>query len=386
MSALVTDADSRQVLAIIRSLGEKGIAVSAGDSRGWAMGFFSKYCADKLLYPSPVENSNLFQRRLLAYFSKRQIDVFMPVSNPILLSVSRSLDEFSKHTVVPIPPYATVMKALDKSLTLKVAEGTPQPVTFSPEKPSAISRIAKEANYPVVIKPRVSSGSRGIKYANNAAELAYYFKITAEKYGVPLVQEYIPGDEMYGVSVLLNRDAKVRAFFVHKRIRQFPLTGGPSTYRVSVSNRLLVDLGTKLLKAMGWDGEAMVEFKVDPRDGMPKLIEVNPRFWGSLSLGIAAGVDFPYLLYKMAVEGDVQPAFNYRLGVKQRFLLFGDVFHFLASQDKLKLIPEFLRFYDRDLSYDIWSSEDLLPAIVRLLNGFRYVWSREMWEYAFTRA
>jgi len=66
--------------------------------------------------------------------------------------------------------------------------------------------------------------------------------------------------------------------------------------------------------------------------------------------------------------------------------LFGDVFHFLASQDKLKLIPEFLRFYDRDLSYDIWSSKDLLPAIVRLLNGFRYVWSREMWKYAFTRA
>jgi len=185
---------------------------------------------------------------------------------------------------------------------------------------------------------------------------------------------------------LLNRDAKVRAFFVHKRIRQFPLTGGPSTYRVSVFDRLLVDLGTKLLKAMGWYGVAMVEFKIDPRDGMPKLIEVNPRFWGSLSLGIAAGVDFPHLLYKMAVDGDVQPAFNYRLGVKQRFLLFGDVFHFLASQDKLKLIPEFLRFYDRDLSYDIWSSGDPLPALVRLLNGLRYVWSREMWEYAFTRA
>jgi len=386
MSALVTDADSRQVLAIIRSLGAKGIAVSAGDSRRWAMGFFSKYCAEKLLYPSPVENSNLFQRRLLAYLSKRQIDVFMPVSNHILLSISRSLDEFSKFTSVPIPPFATVMKALDKSLTLKVAEGIPHPLTFSPEKRSDISKIAKEANYPVVIKPRLSSGSRGIKYANDATELVYYFKSTAERYGIPLVQEYIPGDEMYGVSMLLNRDAKVRAFFVHKRIRQFPLTGGPSTYRVSVFDRLLVDLGTKLLKAMGWYGVAMVEFKIDPRDGMPKLIEVNPRFWGSLSLGIAAGVDFPYLLYKMAVDGDVQPAFNYRLGVKQRFLLFGDVFHFLASQDKLKLIPEFLRFYDRDLSYDIWSSGDPLPALVRLLNGLRYVWSREMWEYAFTRA
>ena len=35
----------------------------------------------------------------------------------------------------------------------------------------------------------------------------------------------------------------------------------------------------------------------------PKLIEVNPRFWGSLALAIYAGIDFPYLLYKLAMEG-----------------------------------------------------------------------------------
>ena len=381
----MTDSDSRQVLAIIRSLGKKGIAVSAGDHKRFAMGFFSKYCTKIVLYPSPVENPDLFKRRLLRYVSKNKVDVFMPISNPILLSVSRSLNEFSKHTSVPIPPFTTVMNALDKSLTFKVAERIPHPVTFLPEKYSDVSKIAKEANYPLVIKPRISSGSRGINYANNAAELAYYFKVTAEKYGIPLVQEYIPGDEMYGVSALLNKDAKVRAFFVHKRIRQFPLSGGPSAYAVSVSNELIAKMGIKLLEEMGWYGVAMVEFKVDPRDGKPKLIEVNPRFWGSLSLAIEAGVDFPYLLYRLAADGDVQPRYNYKVGVKSRFLLFGDIFHLLASPKNPKLIMEFLRFHEKNLSYDILDIRDLLPAFVRMFNGLRYVFDREMWEYAFTR-
>jgi predicted ATP-grasp superfamily ATP-dependent carboligase len=386
MSVFVTDSDSRQVLAIIRSLGKRGIAVSAGESRRTAMGFFSKYCTRKVLYPPPVENPELFKRRMLEYVAKHKIDVFMPVSNPILVSVSRSLDEFSKHTSVPIPSSATLMKALDKALTGEFSVGIPQPVTLLLKKHSEISQIAKETNYPVVIKPRISSGSRGIKYASNANELVHYFKVTAEKYGIPLIQEYIPGDEIYGVSALLNMDSKVRASFVHKRVRQFPLTGGPSTYRVSVSNRPIAEIGIRLLEQIGWQGVAMVEFKVDPRDGTPKLMEVNPRFWGSLSLAIEAGIDFPHLLYRMAIDGDVHPVFNYKTGVKQRFMLFGDIFHFLASRNKLKLMPEFLKIYEEDLHYDIWKNDDMLPAFVRMINGFRYVWSREMWDYSFTRA
>jgi len=200
------------------------------------------------------------------------------------------------------------------------------------------------------------------------------------------VQEYIPGNEIYGVSALLNKDSKPRAVFVHKRIRQFPITGGPSTYRVSVSKPSLAKLGLKLLEEMKWYGVAMVEFKIDIRDGKPKLIEVNPRFVGSLSLAIAAGVDFPHLLYKMAINGDIQPTYNYKIGVKSRFLLFGDVFHFLASREKLKLIPEFFKFCEKNLSYDIWNARDSLPAFIRLLSGLRYVWDREMWEYGFRRA
>ena len=386
MSVFVTESDARQVLAIIRSLGKRGIKVTAGDCKKLSIGFFSKYCDKKVLYPSPLENPELFKKSLLKYVANNEVDVLIPVSSSAVFTVSCSLDAFSRYVSVPIPPYETVMKAFDKASTAKIAEGIPRPKTYVPKKISEVHAIAKKVDYPTVVKPRVSSGSRGLKYANNPAELLYHFETTAKKYGYPLVQEYIPGNEIYGVSALLNKDSKPRAVFVHKRIRQFPVTGGPSTCRVSVSKPSLAKLGLKLLEEMKWYGVAMVEFKVDLRDGKPKLIEVNPRFWGSLSLAIAAGVDFPYLLYKLAVEDDVQPIFNYKVGVKARYLLFGDVFHFMDSPSKLKLLPEFMKFYERNLSYDILSIDDFLPAVIRLLNGATGAFSREMWEYAYTRA
>jgi predicted ATP-grasp superfamily ATP-dependent carboligase len=78
---------------------------------------------------------------------------------------------------------------------------------------------------------------------------------------------------------------------MHRRIREYPITGGASTAAESFYDPALRDLRLTLLRALNWHGVAMVEFKKDQRDGTHKLI--NAKFWGSLDLAIAAGVDFP---------------------------------------------------------------------------------------------
>jgi len=387
MSAFVTDADMRQVLAIMRSLGKKGIAITVGDSieNYFLLSFFSKYCKERVFYPSPLRDAETFSERLLKYVSKNKTDVLITVTDHASLAVSRRLREFRQYVRVAIPPYETLMKAVDKAQTMQICEETHRPLTFLPKKISEIYSLSKKLSYPIVVKPRFSSGSRGLKYATNSSQLIRFFKATTSMYGLPLIQEYIPGDEIYGVGALLNQESKPRAAFVYKRLRQFPISGGPSTYRISVLNPTVLNLGLKILQRIQWYGVAMLEFKIDPRDGKPKLMEINPRFWGSLNLAITAGVDFPYLFYKMAVEGDVQPVFNYKVGVKARYLLFGDVFHFLASPNKLRLLPGFLKFYEKDLSYDICHIDDPLPAVIQVINGVRYVFSSEMWQYAYFR-
>jgi predicted ATP-grasp superfamily ATP-dependent carboligase len=120
----------------------------------------------------------------------------------------------------------------------------------------------------------------------------------------------------------------------------------------------------------------MVEFKVDPRDNEPKLMELNPRFWGSLALAIHAGVDFPYLLYRMAMGEEFEPIVEYEVGVRCRWLLPGDILHFLHNPDRFRLEPSFFRF--RGTHDDILSREDPLPIVGLFLTLFSLLWDKDL--------
>jgi predicted ATP-grasp superfamily ATP-dependent carboligase len=143
-----------------------------------------------------------------------------------------------------------------------------------------------------------------------------------------VIQDYIPGAG-FGFYGLFNR-GELRAMFMHRRIRELPVTGGASTAAAAYYDERLRDLGVTLMTALKWHGVAMVEMKRDQRDGEYKLMEINPKFWGSLDLSIAAGVNFPYLACRMACDGDVEPVLDYDRHVKFRWLLPNDLLHVLA--------------------------------------------------------
>ena len=178
-----------------------------------------------------------------------------------------------------------------------------------------------------------------------------------------MVQELLPtGGETRGVSVLMDRAGAVWATFVHQRIREYPIDGGPSTLRVSVHDDVLVDRAVRLLREMGWSGMAMVEFKRDPRDGEFKLLEVYPRFVGSLQLAVDAGVDFPRLVHDAFLGGARPDPPDYRDGVMCRWLLPGDLLHFFANPQRWSLEPSFFQFRAPNLGYDICSLDDPGPV------------------------
>ena len=131
---------------------------------------------------------------------------------------------------------------------------------------------------------------------------------------VPIAQEYVPGDAECGFFALVDAGELV-VTFQHRRVRSYTYSGGASVYRVSVDDAGLREAGTRLLSSLDWHGPAMVEFKRDPRDGAFKLMEINPRFWGSLALPVHAGVDFPALYYRMARGEAVGPVHDYEVGV-----------------------------------------------------------------------
>lgn len=380
---LVTDGRSRASLSIVRSLGKKGIKVISGEAFT-CPSFYSRYTSQRILYPDPDKYFDLFIQRIFEVVKEEEIDVIFPVRDSTTLLLSKHKNELSHFTRIPTADYNTLMKGRDKAQTLKIAmdKGIPCPKTYFVEDDSDLREIISALKFPVLIKPRESSGSRGIKYVQSPKELLRSYDNIRADYDKLMIQEFIPHGGAYGVEMLFN-NGEPRAIFVHKRLREYPRSGGPSTLRESVRFPKIEECASVLLKALKWHGVAMVEFRVDSRDGIPKLMEINPRFWGSLSLAIHSGVDFPYLLYKMTMEGDVEPVFEYKIGVRTRWFLFGDILWFLSSPNKLTDLPEFFKF--RGVKDDILSLGDPMPALGVVLDGVISLTRKSRRKHVFER-
>lgn len=377
---LVTDSSERAALAVIRSLGKRNIEVTAGDSLNFNAGFLSKYCRHKVLYPSPKKDCQRFVKALLRLFRKERYDLLIPITDLTATLLSKYKEEFEPYVEVAIPSYDVAMNVFDKAKTIRIAadHNIPYPKTFFIEDAESVKAVANDVKYPAVIKPRskillVNNSAVTMKvtaknYVYNSenlianyAEIISQYKELVESNNLPLIQECVSGVG-YGVEALMHKSGS-KATFVHKRLREYPLTGGASTLRISVKNREMKEIGLEMLKALNWYGVAMVEFKIDRRDWRPKLMEVNGRFWGSLPLAIASGVDFPYLLYKMMKEGDIDSQIDYKIGVMQRWLLPGDLLWVLAAlrygHAKLHAVKDF--FASFTVPDDVISVDDFLP-------------------------
>lgn len=376
---LVTDGHWRKTLAAVRSLGKRGIEVIAGESSPVAASFFSKYCSRRLVYPSVHRHPEAFLAFLRQELRKSNYDLVMPMEEETLLLLARHREEFAPMARFPIPPYESIVKVRDKGWLLQHASqvGIPIPRTVWVKDMAELQTIKEAIPLPWVIKPRISSGSFGIAYVDRAQDLPEAYRKVHSQFPFPLIQERLPLEgEAVGCSALLDKGSRVKALFVHRRLREYPITGGPSTLRESVRHARIEKLGIRLLQSLNWYGVAMVEFKVDPRDNEPKLMELNPRFWGSLALAIYAGVDFPYLLYRMAMGEEFAPIVDYKVGVRCRWLLPGDILHFLQNPHRFHLKPSFFQF--RGIPDDILSCDDPLPIVGAFLTLLSLPWDKDL--------
>lgn len=375
MSAIVTFARNRIAYTLAKSLAKHHVAVTASDSVYPAMTFFSRYTHAFFLYPSYTRDPWGFVRCLYDRVKALHPEVLMPAHEETIL-LAAVKDRFAKHTRLPIAAYAQMTVARDKTAMTALAQRleVPTPQTYHVHDPQDLSCLSAAVTYPAVIKIPRGRGAWGLTYVRTPEELHAAYAATLHRFGtssgVPFVQEYIPGTG-YGVSALFNH-GEARALFVHKRLMEYPITGGASVDRVSTRHARMEAYACRLLTHLQWHGVAMVEFKLDQRTGTPVFLEVNPRFWGSLNQAVCAGVDFPRLLYEMAVAGDVAPVFHYRVGVRTRWF-FGRLQALLDALKRghgLRALHG-LQPFAWPTSYDDLDITDPLPFLVAPLPYLR---------------
>lgn len=392
MNVLITDGDNRAALAITRSLGRKGHRIVVGEKTFPSLASVSRYCSEGWIYPDPLNRPDDFLDDLLRTISNKRIDVLLPVTEITTGLVTENAGKLSGSCRLPFPDDNAFRIATNKLEILRLAErfGVPVPSTRVLRDKDVDDGEMAGLSFPVVVKPyrsriRTENGWRatGVSYARDPEELSVLLRKKGTWEFPVLLQERIHGP---GIGVFAcYQYGKMVSLFGHRRLREKPPSGGVSVLRESVpvtpQTRVYT---TKLLDHLKWHGVAMVEFKMDDRDGVPKLMEINGRFWGSLQLAIDAGVDFPEILLRIGKGETVEPVFSYKEGVRTRWF-WGDVdslaMLLLKNRASLHLpkghpgrmhaIFDFFRFFGKDLHYEIESWDDFRPSLHELSQRFR---------------
>ena len=379
-AALVTDGLWRKSLSAIRSLGKAGFRVHVMGDSWLTTGFWSRYTAEKIFSKTAAEDANEFGKNLLLSLEKTPRSVVFPMEEASLEWVAQNLSLVENRGSVLLPSLDAFYSAQDKGKTIQIVKklGIAHPETHEPQSAEElVTLISQFGSKPFVIKPRKGSGSSGVLYSESIVkhpQLEAFLLQHWEHYGRLLLQDRIPAHgKGQGVSLLMDREGECIATFAHERIQQYPNSGGPSTDRKSIHDPQIVEWSIALLKALHWKGIAMVEWKVDPRDGIPKIMEINPRFWGSLELAVRSGIDFPTLYAKAALGEKLKPQMNYPAQVRCRWFMPGEILRYLTQKPSdreslwefLKGIPHITEEWDpKDLRG--WIATFICTALLAL--------------------
>ena len=379
---LVTDGSQRKALAVVRSLGRKGACVITGEETSAPVAAFSRYSSESLVYPSAAKNPARFHLFLDTFMRKRPLDALFPMDDAVCDSVTSALDAgWAPGTPVALTPPEAYAVARDKLRTYLLAEKrhVKYPATDFPDGPAPALKTAQRLGFPCVLRPRTTSGGRGLRLIATERDFQPAYEDVLRDYGPPLVQEFIPPGDRFDVCLLFDRAGSMRASFVQRELRNYPLDRGPSTVQESAVRPDLVASAARLLGETGWRSVAEVEYMVDRRHSRPVLMEVNPRFWASTACAIASGVDFPALALLEALGEPVPGSHAYLPGVRVRWLVPGGLLHAAACL-RAGCLPEPLPPAPGGERLDIFELGDPWPVAGVISQIARHCLDREMWR------
>jgi predicted ATP-grasp superfamily ATP-dependent carboligase len=349
-SLLVTDGDERAALAVVRSLGKAGYTVHVGGPRRRTLAAVSRLAHASFVTPDPLSSPDEFGETVISYAAAQGLRLVLPVTEASLLAVLAVRDRMPD-VAVPFPP-VDVFRSVNDKLAL-AATARDLGLAYPPQwvldtRDDAVHLDLDAIPFPVVLKPSrsvgESNGTRSkqrVRHARDANEFRAQIATLSPAAFPLLVQRRIvgPGQGVF----LLRWNGTIVAAFAHRRLLEKPPSGGVSVYAEAVAlDPALLAQSERLLDAYGWQGVAMIEYKIDSATGTPYLMEINGRFWGSLQLAIDAGVDFPRLLVECALGEPVATHATYRVGQRGRWW-WGEVDHVLARfrrSDAQLALPE----------------------------------------------
>ena len=316
---IVTDVRYRTALAVLRTLGRVGyslIAVQTAQENPNPPAFSSRYAKKTVLLDGSVKDA-AYGDRLKALCEEvaasGERPVLFPIGADTLAMLSGRREEFHQICDFLVAPPEVLDKTNDKRLVAETARklNIPVPEEYGCETLPPL---------PVILKPRCGEklglhAEQRYRKVYTEGEFRQALADISAYDPQPVVQALVEGDGR-GVSVVMDGQHRPVSLICHRRVREYPISGGPSACCESFYDEKLAEKAIELLQELEFVGIAMVEFKGD------FLLEINPRIWGSFPLTYVCGSSFAEYYVRCAVgERFPQPDHNYRTGRRMRFVL-----------------------------------------------------------------
>ncbi|MGB3377383.1 MAG: carboxylate--amine ligase [Allopontixanthobacter sediminis] len=381
LKTAVIGTDSPIGLAVVRELGERGVPVYAIGNRPDSIGGKSRHADRFFLRPrGPLA------QWLPEFVTTHEIGAVMAISEQTLAELC-ALRGTLPGCLVIAPEAEKFALVLDKSATLDAARsvGIDVPASWQPLAPQNENTFPTSLTYPVAVKwsdpvamiDRLSAASlplEKVEYADNPEALRSILRKYDRIATWPMVQEYARG---YGFGQMLHMHrGEATLKFQHRRLREWPPTGGISTCCTSVpltEHNEQMMLSERLLRSIGWEGPAMVEYRHDPATGRYVLMEINGRLWGSIPLAYHCDANFAWETWRCAVGQAKLTVSRSPSRPRHRIARYmvPDTKHLLAQMknalpmaEKLVLLSSFIfQFIDPAACYYVWSVRDPRPFL-----------------------
>jgi predicted ATP-grasp superfamily ATP-dependent carboligase len=353
MRALVTDAHIRSGVAGLRALGHAGVEVIALGPRRSAAGLWSRHAAARAVAPDPIADPDGFAGAVAREAERHGPLVVYPGQeagiDPVFEAASRT-----RAALLPYPGAAELRALRDKRILSALAEeaGLAAPRTLV--EAAAEEVLRRPVPMPCVVKRTRLGGQARARVVQSDAGLRTALSDVPAGERV-LVQEHMRGP-LVGLALVVDRDGRVVARLQQVTLRTWPPDAGGSSLAVSTApDEKLTQAAARLLASAGYWGLAQLQFIASQRG--PALIDVNTRFYGSMPLALACGVNLPAAWHAVAVGHRSPPAPpGYRPGVSYRSLR-----HELAAA--VRGSPRLLlRRAPRPTSGALWARDDPVPS------------------------
>lgn len=344
---LVLDGYGRQCAIVLKELHDLGCVITTLCVSKHDVGYTSKYVTDKILEPQTRYDMEALKKVLDREIPTGKYDVVFPMLEPATQVLFDNKENYRKYVKFACADEEGFIHAEDKQLTMELCmkNGIPCPITKLDDE--SMDDFMKKVSFPLILKPRVGSGSRGIHKADNKAELDELINSGTVKVEEYVIQQFMKRGEVHRVSyTFIDNDGVTKTSMLAKSSRPYPLGIGTNSLFESCKMPEVAEQAEKLLKLMNWHGYASVCFIESEEDHIPRVMEINGRISASVKMSVCCGA---HIVRQTLERAYGQPVTSYMIdypeGIRVRHIQASAMW-FLKSPERFRDGFKFHKTYD----------------------------------------